>query len=52
MAVFRLDEAERATVPWVDRNIDTAFRIYKKNVPDDARPYADLWPSMPEAGAQ
>ncbi len=44
--VFALDWKARKKIRWVDRNIDTVFRIYKKNRPNDPQPYDDtLWPT-------
>jgi len=49
VAVFAIDPAAAKRIRWLDRNIDTAFRIYKRNRPEDVRPYDDsLWPRVPE----
>jgi hypothetical protein len=46
--VFQVDPAIAPKIPWLDRNIDTAFRIYKKNHPEDAQPYdQSLFPVKP-----
>jgi hypothetical protein len=37
--VFQVDPEVAPTIPWLDRNMDTIFRIYRKNNPDDAQPY-------------
>ncbi len=37
--VFQVDPEIAPKIPWLDRNMDTIFRIYKKNHPDDAQPY-------------
>lgn len=52
IALFALAPEERERIPWLDRNIDTVFRIYRRN--DLAAPppaSADLWPDWPESGA-
>ncbi len=44
--VFQVDPEIAPTIPWLDRNMDTIFRIYKKNHPDDPQPYDNsLFPS-------
>ncbi len=46
--VFQVDPEIAPKIPWLDRNMDTVFRIYKKNHPDDAQPYdASLFPVKP-----
>ncbi|MBI2422062.1 MAG: hypothetical protein HYV27_04460 [Candidatus Hydrogenedentes bacterium] len=52
--VFGVDPAVRPTIRWIDRNIDTRFRILKKNRPEDVLPYdASLWPTqLPDHEAQ
>lgn len=46
--VFQVDPEKADKIPWLDRNVDTVFRIYKKNSPDDELPYdADLFPTKP-----
>lgn len=46
--VFQVDPEKREKIPWIDRNVDTVFRIYKKNHPDDDLPYdASLFPAKP-----
>lgn len=48
--VFQVDPAIAPKIPWLDRNIDTSFRLYKKNHPDDAQPYdTGLFPVGPGA---
>lgn len=48
-AVFQVDPERAKEIRWLDRNIDTMFRIYKKNHPEDARPYPnDTWPTPEE----
>ncbi|MBI1321496.1 MAG: hypothetical protein GC168_21465 [Candidatus Hydrogenedens sp.] len=45
-AVFQVDPEKAKEIRWLDRNIDTRFRIYKKNHEGDA-PYDDsLWPTV------
>ncbi len=39
VAVFQVDPKVSDRIRWIDRNIDTSFRLFKKNRPDDARPY-------------
>jgi len=44
-AVFQVDPEAAKHIRWLDRNIDTRFRIYKKNREGDP-PYDDsLWPT-------
>ncbi len=46
--VFQVDPEKAKLIPWLDRNVDTVFRIYKKNGPDDKLPYdANLFPAKP-----
>ncbi len=46
--VFQVDPENAKKIPWIDRNVDTVFRIYKKNHPDDELPYdANLFPVKP-----
>lgn len=41
---FLIDEEKAKNILWIDRNIDTRFRIYKKNEPGQS--YDDaLWPT-------
>jgi hypothetical protein len=48
-AVFQVDPERAKEIRWLDRNIDTKFRIYKKNHPEDVRPYPnDVWPTEAE----
>lgn len=50
--VFQIDPAIAPKIPWIDRNIDTSFRIYKRKRPDDALPYDEsLFPVRPGAAA-
>lgn len=45
VVVFKADEAAVKRIPFGDRNIDLCFRVFKKNRPEDPRPYDDsLWP--------
>ena len=45
----KLTPEERAEIPYIDRNVDTSFRIYKKNHPNDPQPYDHaLFPTRPE----
>lgn len=39
--VFQIDPEIAPKIPWLDRNVDTSYRIYKKNHPDDKQPYDD-----------
>lgn len=51
--VFQVDPAVAPRIPWLDRNMDTVFRIYKKNQPEDAQPYdTSLFPVKPGSGVQ
>ncbi len=44
---FLIDPEAAKQIRWIDRNIDTRFRIYKRNRPDDERPYDEsLWPTI------
>jgi hypothetical protein len=46
--VFAIDPEVEGKIPWLDRNQDTVFRIFKKNSPDDELPYdATLFPAKP-----
>jgi hypothetical protein len=46
--VFRVDPEVAPKIPWLDRNMDTVFRIYKKNAPGDPQPYdGSLFPVKP-----
>lgn len=36
--VFQVDPKVAPKIPWLDRNMDTVFRIYKKNHPGDPQP--------------
>jgi len=46
--VFQVDPEIAPKIPWLDRNMDTIFRIYKKNHPDDPEPYdTSLFPVKP-----
>jgi hypothetical protein len=46
--VFQVDPEIAPKIPWLDRNMDTIFRIYKKNHPDDPLPYDNaLFPVKP-----
>jgi hypothetical protein len=50
--VFQVDPEIAPAIPWLDRNMDTVFRIYKKNHPDDPQPYDNsLFPSRRDSGA-
>jgi hypothetical protein len=43
--VFQIDPEAAKKIRWLDRNIDTLFRIYRKKYPEDEKPYRDdLWP--------
>lgn len=42
--VFAADAKAVEQIPWVDRNIDTNYRIYRKNHVGDAPYDAALWP--------
>jgi len=45
VAHFGIDHEAAKNVPWIDRNMDTSFRILKKNHDSDSLPYDDsLWP--------
>lgn len=45
IAIFAIAPEHAKRIRWLDRNIDTRFRIYKKNHPEDIQPYdASLWP--------
>jgi len=46
--VFRVDPAVRDEILWIDRNIDTDFRIYKKNGSEDADYDDGLFPDIPD----
>ena len=46
--VFQIDPADAPKIPWLNLSVDTSFRIYKKNHPDDPLPYDDsLFPVRP-----
>lgn len=46
--VFQVAPENRDKIPWLDRNVDTIFRIYKRNRPGDELPYdASLFPAKP-----
>ena len=45
---FHVDPEKAARIPWLDRNVDTDFRIYKRNRPGDHLPYdTSLFPVKP-----
>jgi hypothetical protein len=44
-AAFLLDPGAAREIRWIDRNIDTRFRIYRKNPPGERPPDAAPWPS-------
>ena len=45
--VYQLDPEVGPTIPWIDRNMDTVFRIYKKNRLEDETPYdRSLFPTV------
>ncbi len=52
--IFAIDPEAAKSIRWIDRNVDTRFRIYKKNQPGDP-PYDEtLWPQrgdMPKPGS-
>lgn len=49
--VFQVDPEKAKKIYWIDRNVDTIFRIYKKNHADDELPYDEslslLKPAVP-----
>jgi len=49
--VFAIDPEAARKIRWLDRNVDTRFRIYKKNHPGDS-PYDDApWPQRGDVSA-
>ena len=46
--IFQLTQEQRHNIPWIDRNVDTSFRIYRKNHPEDELPYELTFPTLPE----
>ncbi len=50
IGVFEVDPAIKHEIPWIERSVDLLFRVYKRNEPDDPRPYDDeLFPKRPVA---
>jgi len=46
--VFKVEPKGEMETRWIDRNIDTVFRLAKKNRPEDPQPYNEtLWPLPP-----
>ena len=50
IAKFAVDPEKAKAIRWLDRNIDTCFRIYQKNHPEDQQHDEALWPTRPEQG--
>lgn len=45
IGIYAVTPENARKIRWLDRNIDTRFRIYKKNHPEDPKPYDEsLWP--------
>lgn len=48
VAAFLMPDEVAARIRWIRSNIDSQYRLYKRNRPEDSRPYDDtLWPAAP-----
>lgn len=48
VAAFLVDPEKAARIRWIETSMDVQYRIYKKNRPDDPKPYdQSLWPAAP-----
>ena len=41
VALFQVDGAMASAIPWIERSVDTSFRVYKKNKPSDELPFME-----------
>lgn len=48
VAAFLADPEKAQRIRWIETSMDVQYRIYKKNRPDDPKPYDQgLWPAAP-----
>ncbi|NLF58397.1 MAG: tetratricopeptide repeat protein, partial [Candidatus Hydrogenedens sp.] len=48
VAAFQVDREKARRIRWLETSMDVEYRIYKKNRPDDPKPYDEsLWPAAP-----
>lgn len=48
VAAFLADPEKAERIRWIETSMDVQYRIYKKNRPDDPKPYDQgLWPAAP-----
>lgn len=48
VAAFLVDPEKAKRIRWIETSMDVQYRIYKKNRPDDPKPYdQSLWPAAP-----
>ncbi len=50
VAAFQVDREKAGRIRWLETSMDVEYRIYKKNRPDDPKPYDEsLWPAAPRS---